>query len=121
MFRPMIAAVTIASVLTLGSVNAMAGGFITFKKHGDARFLRLLGTGAAIAKIVQNGNGNHSALSQLGGNNFAFNGQYGDGHNSTIEQSGGNNAGAVLQFGKGANSNLRQTGGASDLIVQFGW
>ena len=121
MHRPLIAAVTIASVLALGAANASAGGFITIKKHGDARFLRLLGTGFAIARVVQDGNGNSSALRQLGGNNVAFNGQFGDGHSSTIDQTGGGNVGGVLQFGKGTSSTLRQSGGASDLVLQFGW
>ena len=94
---------------------------ITIKKHSDARFLRFLGAGLTIAKIVQDGKGNTSALHQLGQNNFAFNGQYGDGHSSAIDQTGSGNAGAVLQFGRGAASNLTQTGGASDLVLQFGW
>lgn len=121
MYRSFIAAVTVSSVLALSTASAMAGGMITIKKHGDARFLRLLGTGFAIARIVQDGNGNSSALRQLGGNNVAFNGQFGNGHSSTIDQTGGGNVGGVLQFGKGASSNLRQTGGASDLVLQFGW
>jgi len=121
MYRTLIATATIASVLVLSTADAMAGGFITIRKHGDAKFLRFLGAGIAIARIVQDGKNNSSALSQLGGNNVAFNGQFGDGHSSTINQTGGNNIGGVLQFGKGTTSNLRQTGGASDLILQFGW
>ena len=121
MFRPLIVALTVTSVLALSAVDAMAGGMVTFKRHGDAKFLRLLGTGFAIAKVIQNGKGNSSALRQLGGNNAAFTGQFGDGHSSTIDQTGGSNVGGVLQFGKGGNSTLRQTGGASDLIFQFGW
>ena len=120
MSRSIISILTIASVLALGTAEAFAGQ-ITIKKHGDARFLRLLGAGMTVAKIVQDGKGNASALRQLGNNNVAFNGQFGDGHTSSIDQTGGNNAGAVLQFGKGTTSNLRQTGGASDFVLQFGW
>jgi len=121
MYRSLIAGLTVISVMALSAADATAGGFITIKKHGDARFLRLLGAGVTIARIVQDGKGNSSALRQLGGNNVAFNGQFGDGHSSTIDQTGGGNVGGVLQFGKGTSSTLRQTGGASDLVLQFGW